>query len=655
MRKKNIIGLIKLSLVGVFLVLFIQLIHYILIKDRASQQYELWLSSTQSGRISKLIPSEYQNYVTRLKDKIVNSENGNSTTFKMYDNNNLTQSNNTKFSQNEHGANQVYPTNSYRFIPLPYTVDSLKGDINLLFVRFAENVNVPFDNNKIEKIKTRKMSVFFDTLVHRQERKNNLSIKSIYIVDTTYGAMVEYPSPCYAKNKEFNPKSRLWFSSGINEEIARGNYVLLSGDGTICITSAYQDYQSEIGLVRTYVIKFTYQGVAYLLCMDLLWEKPSILKEGLFTTFISTFDWQLVYVIFCVYFFVISYILISKSRRKKEFQVKLVEGKYEEGEFLSFITSESKTRQVQLKVPFKGSEAINGVVSSSKKVSENYYKVDLERIRGIEDWTLKFGSSRNNILGVTFSLWLFPYKRTVIIKYTESVDPIERNIIYYKGNKIDLDFKSEYPLLHQQVINAILSCNKNIQGIKNPCAKHSSEKRILQQRTIQEFQEVKKIINNVNKQRFYFNDGLLLDHSIYADARVKAICHFEFLKKLIDQDQLSFLEQGHAIERLFIYDDEEQWNKLIEVNKDRLVNHKNTFERFKAININTQDESIAKYITRIKNLDFSVLNEEFVVVSQDNYETERIEGFVSWRESDVQFFIQVYDKLEKLKAEKIKM
>jgi hypothetical protein len=144
---------------------------------------------------------------------------------------------------------------------------------------------------------------------------------------------------------------------------------------------------------------------------------------------------------------------------------------------------------------------------------------------------------------------------------------------------------------------------------------------------------------------------------LYSNARLKAVMTSGYFEQILNEDQTEFLSTGVTINRIIVFKNEKDQLNLNDKGKESLTDLENSYtgnsRSLRRANGVMDDNSL------IPVYDFAVLNDVYVFVahfiSQSNvYDTATgkagkvnysIEGYLSWRYSDVAFYKDLFDQM----------
>lgn len=176
---------------------------------------------------------------------------------------------------------------------------------------------------------------------------------------------------------------------------------------------------------------------------------------------------------------------------------------------------------------------------------------------------------------------------------------------------------------------------------------------------------VRTVVNSqellaVRQRRAYVTlDGPRLDE-LYSKSDVKAVIQVSYFERLLKHGQIDFLLRGRTIHRLVSFPDQAADLDLTGTARDTYDNLLARYSPVSSRLVRRVNASIDVEGTEPQPVyDFALLNDELLIVSHYVSETSvidvasgketkpqyRVDGYVSWRKSDLEFYRELFEKL----------
>ena len=153
-------------------------------------------------------------------------------------------------------------------------------------------------------------------------------------------------------------------------------------------------------------------------------------------------------------------------------------------------------------------------------------------------------------------------------------------------------------------------------------------------------------LKRTNFGRFRFDDGVALANALYADSHVKSLIGPDYIIKVAKSGESAVLDQGDVIERTFLFQSKESWEKF-------RVDHALEISLMAEAHQNSRaklrvgfQSSLKGTLMAFTETDFSIVDDRFVIVVEgsrpvrlaDDETKALIYGYVSWKPADVDFY-----------------
>ena len=286
--------------------------------------------------------------------------------------------------------------------------------------------------------------------------------------------------------------------------------------------------------------------------------------------------------------------------------------------------------------------------------------------RGLEWWGVAKGVRCSwRLFGLQFESASQTYIGTIELSYTHAILPAAE---WYSFN--DEDF-SDAEVQRYRSLTAVLQLNANGSAEKFEIPETTASTQSLSlvaqlPEWVRSVTDAEKLVAAGQKRAYVTLSSTRLDE-LYAKSDVKAVILSGYLERLLKNGQIEFLLKGRTIHRLVSFPNADATLGLSGLSLNR---YRDLMKYYSPVNSRTLarvNESINIEGIPQPPYDFAILNaddnpaEQMLVVShsvteaslidiasgQESTPVYHVEGYLSWRESDIRFYSELFESLAK--------
>ena len=572
------------------------------------------------------------------------------------------------------GEIEVYPTCT-TFSPAPN--DQLSDTEKAVFRNFAVYAALAFKNHKgmPEEITHTERRLARVVGLGDAVAPASFDVPWIYIASRT-GAIAVFPGTTVISDARWETKSRPWFMATFSGESQLASKGLREGD---LLTVTYLDILAKTPtLVRTYLCKFSVlqpKPEEFVIGIDLhrrAFENPSggSLLSADQAPWSRTAKGLLALALSATFFAMVFW---TSATTGSNFVFRRLDGAiYGMVDVKETASSGSEDQSgSEEEVEFKAGDRLTGAFKKSHehkvalRVDSSAEKSRSMR-RGIERWAV---SQDRRTSWRLFWLQFESVGRTPIgqieLTYTSAILP-DAHWNYFDDQAFS-DAESERHELRLPFIlqrNADCCDGKHFEvadtDLETPTVLHGAG--------IPE--TVRAVVNSqellaVRQRRAYVTlDSTRLDE-LYSKSDVRAVILLSYFERLLRHGQIDFLLRGRTIHRLVSFPDQAAKLDLGGTSQGTYENLINSYSPVSSRVLKRVDASIDVEGTEPQPIyDFAILNDQLLVVTHYVSETSvidvasgketkpryRVDGYLSWRKSDIEFYRELFEALSKKSA-----
>lgn len=555
---------------------------------------------------------------------------------------------------------------------LSTTTPELSAEERDVFAAFSEQFvgdsqAMKFPGNS-EHIETALPGVFGVSPHFREE----IAVPWIYIAGRT-GAVAVYPGTRLIGGTGYTTETRTWYQAAFGGEV---DTKLAEPYLTGSLTVPYLDLLAsrQYVFVRTYFQTFTHGGKDFVLCVDFARQGAApgftgIRKDGL----LSSVRWAL---LASGLFFLLAYLFSRSSTDKYVFDRQ----EFDYGRLIQTRNSEFSGLGRQF-MDATGELSFGKILNfrlkkGSEEEEKRLKKFGLQRedriIRGYESWRvfhehcenwIFFGIRFQSVATIPMGDLLVIYDREVVpsCEWVQPASTIE--MLFSKEHLSDIDQK--LPRYLKRRAPAATDLLEASSDELRAGSDSNGTKSVPQLIGI----EPEKL-TAWEQQRVY----LTLDEAtlikMFKDAEVKAVILESYFRRLLERETIGSLFEGASVQRLVVFPE----GKTVDGKAVLTLSESayNTFKR-KILPGYTQPRSL-EFVSGsdvwekgrdAKVYDFAILNDQLVVVTHTVSEVARVDvstgeqdrsdyrvdGYVSWRKADIEFYRELFIELSEASIE----
>lgn len=501
------------------------------------------------------------------------------------------------------------------------------------------------------------------------------------------GAIAVFPGTTVIVNDGWDTISRPWFRGALKGESNLTAKGLFEND---LLSVTYLDVLAKSPmLVRTYMHKFKADEQEFVIAVDLKLrsEEVSGVTPGFFdrkpdsSKFFLQALWPselrplhyAAFVLSALFFLLTRRVSAAKKSKFTFKRTQMRYGKVKIGDALKLQSEEQSTKERRF-----GIEAQKYVHGKSERAQTEAYGVinsmTVERaggdLRGFELWEISLNTSAQwKLLWARFENVKSTYVGTISLAYSNEVLPGARWVLF---NSEAFSMQEETALYDS--LPTVLRHNADMSAprrVPDPPTDSFDVPAPLKEGSLflsppqlpdwlPAVVDPKELLA-ARQGRAYVKLSNSQIEELYSKSSVKAVMTSGYFEQLLNNEEVDFLLRGSSIARLISFPDQKAALNLTETGRAKLKELQTRYayapknsRSLKRVNIPISNES-----TRLPVYDFVILNDSSVIVAHsisqatgiDNVSgkqtksTYYVEGYVSWRRPDMEFYCAHFDEL----------
>jgi hypothetical protein len=490
------------------------------------------------------------------------------------------------------------------------------------------------------------------------------------------GAIAVFPGTTVIADEGWDTTSRPWFRAALRGETNLTAKGLFEND---VLSVTYLDVLAKSPmLVRTYMHKFKSKTQEFVIAIDLKLRHEDV--SGVTPTFFNTKpDYYKIFVdallprklhlghyitfgLSVLLFLIIRWISAVRNSRLTFKRIKSLLGKIKIDDALKLQREEQITKEEKLGIDIQ--KYIYGKSERGQTETDaliNYTNVEKTRgnLRGFELWDVFLSTSAKwRILWVRFESSKSIYVGTISLAYNNEVLP---EVGWTLFNKLAFS-KSEETVLCDK-LPAILKHNADLfAGSFDIPYRINDFSSFLNPPEVPDWVPVvvdTKELLAIRQRRAYVKLSSEQLDELYTKSDVKAVMTSGYFEHLLNNEQIDFLLKGRTISRIISFPDHTAPLNLTDKTQVLLKDLKDRYASASSRSLKRVDIPISNESILLPVYDFVILNDSSVIVAHsisqatgiDNVTGKRtkstyyVEGYMSWRPSDIKFYCDLFDQL----------
>lgn len=509
-----------------------------------------------------------------------------------------------------------------------------------------------------------------------------------YIASDT-GAIAVFPGTHVIGEPNWKTTSRPWFRAALGGDAQLFTKGLVAED---LLTTAYLDVLAKRPmLVRTYMYKFQFTpknarsgagnaSQEFVVCIDIFRDEPrakmtasaTVAPDGLGAAFIKAATppqalGLVHYVTFglsLLFFLALRWVSTTRAEEFNFERTRSIVGRLRAEDGLRTQDDEQTTHEKRVGVEFGGRYAVGkierGVQEKKNVAAHTSVEKSLVGLRGRELWEVSHDVSASwGILGIRFRGDRSTYVGTIRLTYTSKVLPEVEWVSFDASAFPEARAAELHNLLPKLLARNADQCEGSLK-VPERGTDLSAQLRTPNLPDSVRSALIPKELLAVRQRRAYVRLTGERVGLLYAKAEVKAVMASGFFEELLNNGQFDFLLNGKTITRLISLPDEAAELQLHDVAWGVLAELMNSHFPSGSRQLKRLSRPICDQHESSPVCDFAIVDDEFVIVAHSvsklasidralgapTKATYVIEGYVSWRKADVEFYRGLFSELD---------
>jgi hypothetical protein len=506
------------------------------------------------------------------------------------------------------------------------------------------------------------------------------NIPWIYVASQD-GAIAVYPATKVIGSAEWDIEHRPWFMGAFGGDThLYSKSPFSSGDADDLLTVTYLDVLAKTPtLVRTLIYRYKGANDKYfVVCIDLSIRlgdryapasETSIPQTGGNTSYyflfwprkFQTYHYVIFASILCLILFLRWISIESKSYisfKKTSYSY----GNINVKETVRMLEEELRSKEKSLKIEV-GNKLAFGLKSSLSNneaaVEEWIFEGERKYLRGFEFWDVQEQSiSKWAFLGISFENTKTDFLGTAQIVFTNKILPETKWVTFN-----DLLFSEDQAkILGPKLLKLLQTSSELTNGSLTISAKIDDYSFFLKPPSVPEWAKNAadpKELLALRQCRAYVTLNSDQLHDLYLKADIKAVMTSGYFEQILNHDNIDFLLKGRTICRIISFPKSDSMLNLTSAAGHKLQELLDSYSSGSSRKLKRADVPIEGEDFVSPVYDFAILDDKAVVVAhfisratgidtasgKHTRSTHLMEGYLSWRISDVKFYLQLFDKL----------